>query len=477
MGLPDPELEELEYAALLHDIGRTAIKRDILTKPGKLSEAEQSVLRTHPRVGYDLLAKLRFYPGAAEIVYSHHERPDGKGYPRALTERQIPVGSRIIMAVAAFDAMTSDRPYRSGLAPAAALEELLNHTGTQFFPDVVESLNYLYTNDMLFEDFDEEALARYASGEANSRALDEYFHRRAQAAEVPEKRGTDPVFPVGEDIYDEGFDMARRVDPPAPLTQEKEFSLDWMGGGRLLLAGRSDPGCERSNNEDAFGIFDSNDVSRGCLAVVADGMGGAAAGEVASQLALETVRDVYFGESNGRDTRESLIASLETANEVVHAKSGSNSDLSGMGTTCTALAIVGSDLYLGHVGDSRAYLVRGSSIEQLSEDHTLAAELAEMGRGLLTAPENAHHVLTRNIGTYPQVEVAAREAALTLRTGDSIVLCSDGLSNLVQDEEILQIVLGHVPTDSCQALVDLARDRGGPDNITVVVGRLEGSGE
>ena len=475
MGLPESELEELEYAALLHDIGRTAIKRDILMKPGKLSEAEQTALRTHPRVGYELLANLRFFPNAAEVVYAHHERPDGKGYPRGLPERQIPVASRIIMAVAAFDALTSDRPYRRGLTPDAALEELLNHTGTQFFPDVVEALNHLYAHDLLFEDFEEEILARYASGEGNSRALAEYFHRRAQAAEVPDKRGTDGIVPIGADIYEEESGMARHAEPPAPVTLEKEIALDWMGGGRLVLAGRSDPGCERSNNEDAFGIFDSEDVSRGCLAVVADGMGGAAAGEVASQLALETVRAVYFGQPNGRGTRDALVASLETANEVVHARAQSDSDMSGMGTTCTAIAIVGSDLYLGHVGDSRAYLVRGSSIEQLSDDHTLAAELAEMGRGLLTAPQNANHVLTRNIGTYPQVEVDSRDAALNLRPGDTFVLCSDGLSNLVEDEEVLQTVRGQAPAEARRALVDLARERGGPDNITVIIGRLEGS--
>lgn len=470
LGLPGSELEELEYAALLHDIGRTAIKRDILSKPGKLSEAEQTVLRTHPRVGYELLSNLRFFPGAAEIVYTHHERPDGKGYPRGLKEHQIPLGSRIIMAVAAFDALTSDRPYRRGLSPDAALEELLNHTGTQFFPDVVEALNHLYAHNQLFDEFDEEVLARYGNGEGNSRALAEYFHRKALAADVPEKRGAAAQATIEMPPSEE--DAMPKV-PPIPVTMEREISLDWMGGGRLVLAGRSDPGCERSNNEDSFGIFDSADVSRGCLVVVADGMGGAAAGEVASRLALDTVREVYFGDLNGRGTRDALVASLETANEVVHAKARGDAALSGMGTTCTAVAIVGNELHIGHVGDSRAYLVRGSSIERLSDDHTLAAELAEMGRGLLNGQGNANHVLTRNIGTYPSVEVDSNERALALRPADAVVLCSDGLSNLVEDEEILTAVRQGTPAEACSALVDMARERGGPDNITVVVGRLE----
>ena len=473
IGLPDSELEELEYAALLHDIGRTAIKRDILSKPGKLSEAEQSILRTHPRVGYELLSNLRFFPGAAEVVYAHHERPDGKGYPRGLGEHQIPMGSRIIMAVAAFDALTSDRPYRRGLTPEAALEELLNHTGTQFFPDVVEALNHLFATNQLFDDFDEEVLARYANGEGNSRALDDYFRRRTEATTVPEKKGMGIA--GGEPGHSHEVSLMSH-EPPSPITQEREIPLDWMGGGRLVLAGRSDPGCQRSNNEDSFGIFDSEDVSRGCLAVVADGMGGAAAGEVASQLALETVREVYFGNTNGRGTRDALVASLETANEVVHAKARSDSELAGMGTTCTAVAIVGNELHVSHVGDSRAYLVRKSSIERLSEDHTLAAELAEMGRGGLSGPTNASHVLTRNIGTYPAVDVDSNDRAVELKAGDSVVLCSDGLSNLVDDEEIFAAVRGRTPAEACSVLVDMARERGGPDNITVVVGRLEASG-
>src|SRR5262249_29601147 len=129
LGLRDGALEELEFAALLHDIGRTAIQRDVLVKRGKLTEQEMMLLRAHPRIGSDLLGGLRFFPGASDIVHAHHEQPDGKGYPRGLAGDAVPLGSRIIMAVAAFDAMTSDRPYRRGLSPDEALEELLSHSG------------------------------------------------------------------------------------------------------------------------------------------------------------------------------------------------------------------------------------------------------------------------------------------------------------------------------------------------------------
>ncbi len=470
LGLSEAELEELEFAALLHDIGRTAIKRDILLKAGRLTSSEQSILRTHPRVGYELLAHLRFFPGAAEIVYAHHEQPDGKGYPRGLSAREIPMGSRIIMAVAAFDALTSDRPYRRGLSPDAALEELLNHTGSQFFPEAVEALIHLYSKDLLFEEFDDEVLAHYAAGESNSRALEEHFHRRAAGAAVPDKRGA-----VREEPLAPNLEEAKHA-VPVPAEMELEIALD-EGGGRLVVAGRSDPGCVRANNEDAFGIFESRvgsrDAARGCLMLVADGMGGAAAGEVASRMALETVRDAYFAGIASAGAREAILAALHKANHRVHASAEADPRYQGMGTTCTALAIAGRDLHLGHVGDSRAYLVRGSSIELLTADHTLAAELAEMGRGPLATPENASHVLTRCLGTYAEVEIDAPERAVTLRPGDAVVLCSDGLSNLVPDEEILEILREATPQAACRRLVELARRRGGPDNITVVVGQVE----
>ena len=144
LGLRGRALEELECAALLHDLGRTALQRAILDKPGSLDPSERNALRAHPNVAHTWVRSMGFYPRAAEIVRAHHERVDGTGYPRGLSAKRIPLGSRIIMAAAAFDAMTSDRPYRRGLSPEAAFEELLANSGTQFFPDVVEALIDLY---------------------------------------------------------------------------------------------------------------------------------------------------------------------------------------------------------------------------------------------------------------------------------------------------------------------------------------------
>jgi HD-GYP domain-containing protein (c-di-GMP phosphodiesterase class II) len=154
LGIPEAEIEEIEYAALLHDIGRTAIQLDFVTKPGSLEAHERAVLHTHPTVGYDLIRTLPGLEGAAEIVYAHHEQPDGRGYPRGLEGDEIPVGSRVIMVAAAFDAMTRERPYRRGLTASAAYEELRRHSGTQFFPEVVEAFISLHRSGDLLQDSD-----------------------------------------------------------------------------------------------------------------------------------------------------------------------------------------------------------------------------------------------------------------------------------------------------------------------------------
>lgn len=138
LGATPEEITQIEFAALLHDIGRTAIHLDI-TRPGTLSGVEREVLHTHPTVGADIVGRIPGLEEAAEIVLAHHEQPDGRGYPRGLKGDAIPVGARIIMVAAAFDAMTRERPYRRGLAASAAYEELRRHAGSQFFPEVVEA--------------------------------------------------------------------------------------------------------------------------------------------------------------------------------------------------------------------------------------------------------------------------------------------------------------------------------------------------
>lgn len=147
LGLREADLEELQYAALLHDIGRTAIRREVLAKTGPLTERERDLVRGHPRIGHDMVAPFGFYEGAAALILAHHEQPDGKGYPEGLAGSSIPMGARILMVAAAYDALTVDRPYRRGLRPDEALAEIRRHAGTQFDATVVAALEALGVGD------------------------------------------------------------------------------------------------------------------------------------------------------------------------------------------------------------------------------------------------------------------------------------------------------------------------------------------
>lgn len=153
LGLNEEELEQLEYAALLHDIGRTAIRQDVLLKRGALDAEEAEMMQTHPRIGADIVRDLGFMDGAAELILSHHERADGRGYPRGLAEPETPRGARILMVAAAFDAMTRERPYRRGMSTSEACAELQRCSGTQFSPEVVTALLALVAEGRLLDEF------------------------------------------------------------------------------------------------------------------------------------------------------------------------------------------------------------------------------------------------------------------------------------------------------------------------------------
>lgn len=153
LGVPEGDLPAVELGALLHDLGRNAILADVMQRPRSLDASERAMVQTHPTIGWEMIKDIPGLEGAAEIVHDHHERPDGRGYPRALPADQIPVGARIVMVCAAYDAMTEDRPYRRGLAPRAACEELRRNAGTQFFPDVVNAFVQLHDNGRLWEEF------------------------------------------------------------------------------------------------------------------------------------------------------------------------------------------------------------------------------------------------------------------------------------------------------------------------------------
>ncbi len=225
-------------------------------------------------------------------------------------------------------------------------------------------------------------------------------------------------------------------------------------------AGRTDPGRKRLRNEDAF-------VLAPPLFAVADGMGGAQAGEVASKLAAAALEETDPGALNGE---ERIVSLISEANRRVHERSNSDPATSGMGTTMTVALVEGSHVSFGHVGDSRAYLVRDGSIEQLTEDHSLVNELLKSGK--LSPNEADRHpqrsVITRAVGTDPDVDVDT--FTIEAKDHDVYLLCSDGLTDMVDDESIhaaLEQDRGDLEK-AVRTLVEAANRGGGEDNITVV---------
>ncbi len=237
------------------------------------------------------------------------------------------------------------------------------------------------------------------------------------------------------------------------------------------IATLSDVGCVREVNEDSIRVIrqtEPNELAkRGILVVVADGMGGHNAGEVASKLAVEVVVQRYVDETE--DPGKALASALEQANRVIIDAASKDARYTGMGTTCTALLLRGGVAYCAHVGDSRLYLVRGNDIILMTEDHSAVMDL--LRQGTITADEARHHpdknVIVRALGARAEVEVASWEKPLSVRPGDTFLICSDGLYDLVEDNELFDALRGALPQLACERLVELARQRGGPDNITV----------
>jgi PPM family protein phosphatase len=235
----------------------------------------------------------------------------------------------------------------------------------------------------------------------------------------------------------------------------------------------SDVGLRRTHNEDHFAIWPEDPAERGTgvLLAIADGMGGAVAGEVASHIAVDTALALWR-ERGGQGDAGTLREALEAANRAVHAESVARTDRRGMGTTLTLVALRDDHGWFAHVGDSRLYLVRHGEILQLTEDHSLVAQLV---RERQMTPEQARvdprrNVVTRSVGVNEQVDVDVSPLP-ALQPGDTLVLSTDGLHGLVEDHEIAPIVSGSDLSAACQVLVALARERGGPDNITVMLAR------
>ena len=254
---------------------------------------------------------------------------------------------------------------------------------------------------------------------------------------------------------------------------------------RVRVAGATNVGMKRSHNEDKFAVIDEDQ-----LYVVADGMGGHASGEVASQMAIDTLRDFFRATSadpeatwpykmdKARGYEENrLITGIKLANLRIHEAAQRHPRLRGMGTTVVTLLMVSEGVLIGHVGDSRVYRLRQGQFQQLTEDHSLLNDYIKMKR--LSPEEIANfphkNVIVRALGMKETVKVDVHMDKP--QTGDRYVLCSDGLSGPCSDEEIRDIVSENDDLElACAKLIDAANSKGGPDNITVVIAQVyEGS--
>ncbi len=241
--------------------------------------------------------------------------------------------------------------------------------------------------------------------------------------------------------------------------------------------GVTDVGRRREHNEDAYLV----DLETG-LFVVADGMGGHAGGGTASWLAVQTIQEKVRaaradspaafrapGASDATQFPSLLRGAVEAACRAIYGAAQEDPSLAGMGTTVTAALVAGRSAYVAHVGDSRCYLIRGARIFQISEDHSLVNE--QLKAGAITEEEarqsRFRNIITRSVGF--EEDVLVDVVGLELEKGDLLVLCCDGLSNLVADAEILQVATGTRLADAPERLVALANERGGDDNITVIV--------
>jgi serine/threonine protein phosphatase PrpC len=240
------------------------------------------------------------------------------------------------------------------------------------------------------------------------------------------------------------------------------------------VGARTDPGLTRPHNEDSLftpeGIDAARLAARGLLFIVADGIGGLQEGKAASQLAIREVTQAYYADADP-DVGRSLARAIQTANARIHSLAA-EPGRQRMGTTIVAAVVQNRTLTVASVGDSRAYLVRGQTMRQLTQDHTWVAD--QVRAGLLTAEQARRHsqrnVVLRSLGNQPEVQVDLRQEAL--RAGDTLLLCSDGLTGELPDAEIHAVAASQPAQVAADRLVDLANERGGSDNITAVVVRV-----
>jgi PPM family protein phosphatase len=274
---------------------------------------------------------------------------------------------------------------------------------------------------------------------------------------------------------------------PALLVARLWMTTFWRVSAMAVDAGKTKPGIEiagltdvgllRENNEDSYLYWepasDEEFRRKGRLAIIADGMGGYEGGQEASRLAVETVRDFYDGNFDG-DPQKTLITAIERAHLTIQQYAGDHPSLTGMGTTCTAMSIVAGRLSFAHVGDSRLYLIRPETLSRLTRDHSYVGRLVESG---IVRSEDAEmhpqrHILTAALGSGKEVTPDVPERAILLEKGDSLLLCTDGLWSIVPEQQMAHVIRSYSPQKACSELVKLALDRGGPDNVTVMVMRI-----
>ncbi len=259
------------------------------------------------------------------------------------------------------------------------------------------------------------------------------------------------------------------------------FEIHKRGKCTVGASVMTDTGLRRESNEDCGKVVWPRDpeqlAGKGVLAIVADGMGGHQGGEVASELAVRMVSETYASAES--DPQGALVEAFRAANREIYHLSRRHRQLAGMGTTCTAVAVVEGFAYSAHVGDSRAYLVRSDRIYRMTEDRS--ATMALVKQGLITMNEAREHegrnVILRAMGMHQEVEVATWDAPFALRPGDRLVLCSDGLHDILTDPEICSIAGSTEPREACSRMLKLALERMCRDNVTVAVLRVYGPGE
>lgn len=254
--------------------------------------------------------------------------------------------------------------------------------------------------------------------------------------------------------------------------------IDINEGIRKVVASiQTDPGCVREANEDSGRhISPGDDVTRlnkGTLTIVADGMGGHASGEVASQMAVELISEYYYADPQ-RPAGDALREAIELANSAIFQTSTSDEQYFGMGTTVIALALLGDTAISAHVGDSRLYRFRDNHLEMLTLDHSQVMEMVK--HGVISMEEARDHedknVILRAVGTQSSVEVEVSEP-FAVENGDLFLLCSDGLSDMLEDTEIEAILRSEANAhDACERLIAEAKNNGGHDNITAGIVRI-----